>query len=488
MLTHGSAFSGIGGAEVAADLAGGYEHAWSVELADHPAAILERRYPGVRLERDVTDRAAMGRLPAVDVLTAGFPCQPFSVAGRRAGADDGRNLWPDTGRLICETRPRVALLENVPALRNPHDGGREPAYFGAVLGDLAALGYDAWWDCVPAAAVGAHHRRDRVWIVAFRSDVEPFDPFRSFRDGTAAVGPYWPTPQAHDTSAGDPDRDWRFGSEHGGRNLNDAVANALWATPTVSQPGGTAEQFVERKREARERGASLGASVTDLRMQVGRALWATPLAGDGQGGRTSKGRPRPEEAGLRGSVRAALAPWPTVTTNQRGKYNRDHGDPDLERPNLHGAVEEAVGDQWPTPASRDHRAANTKPYRERGGESKGEQLPNAVRDAVNAVPGVLNPEWVEMLMGYPRGWTDRADELGAEEAAAPPAWHGEGVLRVGDVAGTNPAYADHWYGLADVSPLRKRDKQTTPRLMALGNAWVPQVAAPILAAIHGALS
>jgi DNA-cytosine methyltransferase len=366
-LTHGSAASGIGGGELAAELAGGYEHAWAVELAEHPAAILTERFPGLRVERDLTDRATMARLPAVDVLTAGPPCQPFSVAGKRAGADDDRNLWPDTARLICDVRPRVALLENVPGLRNPHE--REPAYLGTVLGDLATLGYDAWWDCVPASAVGAHHRRDRLWIVAFRADVEPFDPFVRFRgDGAAAVGP-------------------------------------LWATPTVHQPGGSAERFVERKREARARGASLGESVTDLRMQVEQALWPTPIQGDATGGRSSKGRRRPDEAGLRNSVSAAVA----------------------------------------------------------------------------SAPGVLNREWVELLQGYPRGWTDR--DVAGELPASPPPWHGEGVLRVGDVEGTNPRYAGHWYGLAEVTPLRVRDKQTTPRLMALGNSWVPEVAAPILATI-----
>jgi hypothetical protein len=95
---------------------------------------------------------------------------------------------------------------------------------------------------------------------------------------------------------------------------------------------------------------------------------------------------------------------------------------------------------------------------------------------------VLNPDWIELLMGYPRGWTDR--DLVGELPASPPPWRGEGVLRVGDVAGTNPRYANHWWGLPEVTPLRKRDKQTTPRLMALGNAWVSQVAAPILATIR----
>lgn len=94
----------------------------------------------------------------VDVVTAGFPCQPFSVAGKQRGEDDERNMWPDTIRVIREVGPRWALLENVPGLLT-HD------YFGEILGDLADAGYDASWDVISAAEVGAPHIRKRLWIV-----------------------------------------------------------------------------------------------------------------------------------------------------------------------------------------------------------------------------------------------------------------------------------------------------------------------------------
>ena len=95
----------------------------------------------------------------VDVVTAGFPCQPFSAAGKKLGKDDERNLWPDTIRVIREVGPRVAFLENVPGLVS-HD------YFGEILGDLAEAGLDARWEIVSAAETGAPHRRERLWIVA----------------------------------------------------------------------------------------------------------------------------------------------------------------------------------------------------------------------------------------------------------------------------------------------------------------------------------
>lgn len=93
----------------------------------------------------------------VDVVSGGFPCQPFSASGKRAGENDPRNMWPDTIRIIREVGPGVVFLENVPALL----GYR---YFGRILGDLAESGYDVVWDCISASYFGAPHQRDRLWI------------------------------------------------------------------------------------------------------------------------------------------------------------------------------------------------------------------------------------------------------------------------------------------------------------------------------------
>jgi len=95
----------------------------------------------------------------VDLVIAGFPCQPFSVAGKQSGASDDRNLFPDTIRIIRELRPRYVFLENVPGLV-AHE------YFGTILGELAESGYDAEWDCFKASDIGASHRRERLFILA----------------------------------------------------------------------------------------------------------------------------------------------------------------------------------------------------------------------------------------------------------------------------------------------------------------------------------
>ena len=122
----------------------------------------------------------------VDLITAGFPCTPFSTAGKQQGEADERNLWPDVARVIREVLPASVFLENVPALLAARGSDGRP-YFGRILGDLAACGYDARWDCIPASAVGAHIESDRVWVVASRSKA---DSVRRKGCGQRALGPW----------------------------------------------------------------------------------------------------------------------------------------------------------------------------------------------------------------------------------------------------------------------------------------------------------
>jgi DNA (cytosine-5)-methyltransferase 1 len=133
------------------------------EIEEFPRRVLASHWPGVPIYHDVRElsraKLAADGLADVDVICGGFPCQDVSFAGRRAGLEGARSgLWGEYARLIGELRPRFVIVENVPGLLS--------LGMGTVCGDLAALGYDAVWDCIPAAAVGAPHRRDRVWIVA----------------------------------------------------------------------------------------------------------------------------------------------------------------------------------------------------------------------------------------------------------------------------------------------------------------------------------
>jgi DNA (cytosine-5)-methyltransferase 1 len=212
-ITFGSLFAGIGGLDLGLERAG-MECRWQVEWDDYCQKVLAKHWPDIRRYGDVkkthgkaycpkvladtkgrrqpgrteqecdpqeTDPgrgcnaikpSQMGRgrngncpncLEPVDLICGGFPCQPVSVAGKRKGDQDERWLWPQFLRIIRELRPRWVLVENVPGLLST-DNGR---LMGGILRDLAQSGYDAEWDCIPAAAVGAPHLRYRVFIVAY---------------------------------------------------------------------------------------------------------------------------------------------------------------------------------------------------------------------------------------------------------------------------------------------------------------------------------
>ncbi|WP_436663575.1 DNA cytosine methyltransferase [Alicyclobacillus acidoterrestris] len=166
MLTHLSLFSGIGGIDLAAEWAG-FTTVGQCEWADYPTKVLEKHWPDVPRWRDVRDVTAenvkAAGIERVDLLSGGFPCQPHSVAGKRKASDDDRDLWPELARVIGELKPRWFLGENVPGLLSSEAG----RFFGRVLGDLAALGYRVGWIVFGAKDVGAPHRRDRVFIVAY---------------------------------------------------------------------------------------------------------------------------------------------------------------------------------------------------------------------------------------------------------------------------------------------------------------------------------
>lgn len=166
-------FSGIGGFSLGLERTGGFETVAFCEIEDYPRRVLAKHWPGVPCYDDVrtlTADALSRDGIAVDVICGGFPCQDISFAGKRAGLEGERSgLWGEYARLIGELRPRFVIVENVPGLLN--------LGMGTVLGDLSTLGYDATWDCIPAAAVGAPHRRDRVWLIGYADDgMEPTQP------------------------------------------------------------------------------------------------------------------------------------------------------------------------------------------------------------------------------------------------------------------------------------------------------------------------
>ena len=154
----GSLFSGIGGVELGFSREG-FDPAWFAEVEPYGASILRERWPGHANLGDVR-LVRWEDVDQVDVLTGGFPCQDISTAGNRRGITGARSgLWKEYLRAIRMVRPKYAVMENVAALT--HRG------LDTVLGDLAEGGLNAEWDCLPAGAFGANHRRDRIFIVAY---------------------------------------------------------------------------------------------------------------------------------------------------------------------------------------------------------------------------------------------------------------------------------------------------------------------------------
>jgi DNA (cytosine-5)-methyltransferase 1 len=159
----GSLFAGIGGLELGLERAGVGRTIWQVERDEYCRKILERHWPDATRYDDVCTVGAHNLAP-VDVVCGGFPCQDLSYAGKGAGLSGERSgLWSEFARIVRELRPHFVVVENVPALL--------ARGLGVVLGDLAACGYDATWDCIPAAAVGAPHLRYRLFIVAYAASV-----------------------------------------------------------------------------------------------------------------------------------------------------------------------------------------------------------------------------------------------------------------------------------------------------------------------------
>ena len=280
----------------------------------------------------------------VDVITGGFPCQPFSVAGKRAGEDDARNMWPATIETISLVRPPIVWLENVSALQSPvsrriivHEiqeclfGGRVrhrtevvakfPSYFGRVLSDLDALGYRCRWDCIPASAVGANHRRDRVWIVAYDAHIaERQDLSQSHKRQTS--------------------------------KFRDSI-----------EPGDLANSSIQRRR-----------TESKIRLGVDGHLL-------GEAGRDeSADQPATDYAGVA-----------NVSDAEGGEFHRS-GHPRRGGVDLQTAIR-----MFPSPTVNDSKN-NAAP-------SQWERNSMALNVVVSGNGGQLNPRWVDWLMGWPIGWS-----------------------------------------------------------------------------------
>lgn len=165
--------AGIGGLELGLHIAmpGSYRTVCFIEREAYAAASIVARMADKTLDQapiwdDLTTFDSGPWRGIVDIISAGFPCQPFSLAGNRKGDADERWLWPHIERIICDLRPRFVFLENVPGILTASGG------IGAVLSGLASAGFDAEWGCFSAAECGAPHRRERWFCLAYTNSIE----------------------------------------------------------------------------------------------------------------------------------------------------------------------------------------------------------------------------------------------------------------------------------------------------------------------------
>lgn len=214
------------------------EVAWVSEIDPAACAVLDAHWPGVKNLGDLTV-VDWSTVDPVDVLVAGYPCTPFSHAGKRKGASDDRHIWPYIADAVRVLRPRLVVLENV--------AGHLSLGFGRVLGDLAEAGYDARWCCLRASDVGACHRRERVFVLATDSAHVGRPRARGTRDG--GTGP---------ADGGVPAADTDQQGLEGGQPATgcDVPARRAVADPTSDGRGeGWAEPArVEGRSDAAERG------------------------------------------------------------------------------------------------------------------------------------------------------------------------------------------------------------------------------------------
>jgi len=183
MLSHFSLFTGIGGIDLAAEWAG-FETVGMCEIDEYCRKVLDKHWPDVPKWRDIfelTGEEILDKCGRISLLSGGFPCQPFSAAGKRKGQADERYLWPEMFRIIREVKPKWVLGENVRGILSI-DAGRT---FGRILADLAESGYRVGWLCYGAGDVGAPHKRERVFIVAYSESRQSWQQeTRNGREGT----------------------------------------------------------------------------------------------------------------------------------------------------------------------------------------------------------------------------------------------------------------------------------------------------------------
>lgn len=388
--TIGDLFAGYGGLALACQQAFGARVAWHSEIEPGPAKLLEAHWPGIPNHGDIT-RIDWTQVEPVDILAGGFPCTDVSLAGRRAGLGATRSgLWSPMLAAIEALHPRWVVIENVRGLLSTEaqrstdatNRDMEPGTAtlgdrstgpvlraaGAVLGDLAAVGYDARWTTLRASAIGAPHHRERVFILAYPADTDHStvngertcaEPWRRGASATDTDG-VGCGQGARQSGTGEPEEPATVGGH-----------TALLPTP-VAQPSGNTPEDHLRKKPGRKVVTDLAILVENDLLTTGGVVLPTPTVGNATGTNERRGGARGNEMLLPGVAVAAAtgALLPGVPAQP------------IQEPVNWGRYEAAIR-RWEAVLGR--------------------AAPDPTEPNRNGRPQ-LNPEFASWMMGLPKGW------------------------------------------------------------------------------------
>ena len=260
-------FSGLGGFSLGLERIGHFETVAFCDNDKYSNLVLQKHWKGVKIYNDVKEitkeKLIADGIQFPDVITGGFPCQPFSVAGKQAGTDDDRHLWPVMFRIIQELTPRWVIGENVKGLTNIQDG----VVFETVCSNLEGEGYEVRTFNIPAAGVGAPHRRERLWIVAHRKEsMVNTDDVRLKQHNETKEEPSWwrtsttfePTSNVVDTISNDKGREISRSDEEEKRiqeehRQNDSSAGLTSRTSSIRQTNNGHEDMEDSRRTLQQR-------------------------------------------------------------------------------------------------------------------------------------------------------------------------------------------------------------------------------------------
>lgn len=398
-FTHGSLFSGIGGPEIAAEEMG-WKNMFHCEINPFGRKILDYWFPNSKSYEDITKTNFTEWRGKINVLTGGFPCQPFSCAGQRKGAEDDRYLWPEMLRAIREIQPDWVVGENVAGILSMVQPGsetalgREESLFGevdrkrilhrqeyvveTVCNDLEREGYFVQPVVIPACAVGAPHRRDRVFFIAHRADAGVKGMQRKWEDNILS-----------------------------GRTASDTTCRGSGGTPH--------ESCCENERQN-------GYELNNLSSGAAFGLLPTPMASDATTGAiigkndqfvtTRNGTPRRiNQNGQNGSVGLArmVRLLPTPNAREADKYSKKYN-PNSQMGTALTAM--AVNGMLPTPAARDYQpSVSPQALKRKNGKMRTDALCNLPvmlgehHSQNGGKTSQLNPLFVAEMMGFPPDWT-----------------------------------------------------------------------------------